>query len=221
MLSQSTVAWLLKQQTADTAYTALSDFEVTGVLSFGTSVYEGSSILVPINLIDESSPTYIGKMKYTVRYSGISPAYIRVRILEQWTDVSTNEVLPSGFLKYKVAEDGNPIAVISDAKAKTIPAAGPSTGTAGLAEMGKWVDNRPSDYAFYYNVPVQPKLLTLSDGKVIGDGTVELTLIDQHGSIDLIADVDPTLAQMGLVIEVEAVQPNRYREFWGISALPF
>lgn len=223
MLTPGTVAWLSKSQSADTAFTSLSDFEVTGILSFkenGTP-YEGTSVLVPVSFIP-TADNYIGNLKYTVRYTGSSPAYIRVRVLEQWTDSSSDDILPASFLEYEIAPTGAPKAIGFPSGTATIPAAGPSAEH--LAELGDWVDNRKVDYCYYYNVPVQPKQLEAKGegtATVIGDGIVELTLIDQDDNSDLIAGIDPSTTEMGLVIEVEAVQPNRYREFWGISALPF
>lgn len=223
MLTPSTVAWLSKSQRADTAFTSLSDFEVTGILSFKEDglPYEGTSVLAPVSFTP-TADNYIGNLKYTVRYTGSSPAYIRVRVLEQWTDSSSDDILPASFLEYKIAPGGNPHTPGFPTGTPTIPAAGPSAEN--LAKMGEWVDNRKVDYCYYYTVPVQPKLLEAKGegtATVIGDGTVELTLIDQSENADLIAGIDPTTTEMGLVIEVEAVQPNRYLEFWGISALPF
>lgn len=227
VLASGTLAWLSKSQTADTAYTSLSDFEVSGTLSFkdGTA-YSGSTILAPVSFRD-GDENYIGDMKYVITYTGSSPAYIRVRILEQWTDSATNEILAAGFLNYKLANGGLPaVPKPSESAPPTqtpIPAAGSGANKDALAETGEWVDNRKNDYCYYYSVPVQPKMLanTGTDSAVlIGDGKVELTLIHQAGDAALVNGVDAG-AQMGLVIEVEAVQPNRYREFWGISALPF
>lgn len=223
MLTPGTVAWLSKSQTADTAFTSLSDFEVTGILSFqqdGTP-YEGSSILVPVSF-SPTAENYIGNLKYRVRYTGSSPAYIRVRVLEQWTDSSSDDILPASFLTYKIAPEGSPKALVLPGSTSTIPAAGPSAEN--LAVIGDWVDNRKVDYCYYYSVPVQPKKLDAKGegtSTIIGDGAVELTLIDQKGNGDLIAGIDPNTTEMGLVIEVEAVQPNRYREFWGMNSLPF
>lgn len=212
------MAWLSKSQTADTAFTTLSDFEVTGVLSFkGGTPYEGNSILVPISFLP-GSDNYIGNLKYKVRYTGASPAYIRVRVLEQWTDSGANEILPASFLKYTIAESA-PTSPGFPTGTPTIPAAGPGASTDALATTGKWFDNRQVDYCYYYNVPVQPRQLNDKES-TIGDGIVELTLIDQKDG-SLIQGIDPNTTDMGLVIEVEAVQPNRYREFWGLSALPF
>lgn len=211
-----TFAWLSKEQKTSDAYTALSDFEVEGTLSFGGTAYTGSTILVPVSF-SSTDANYIGKMKYTVRYSGVSPAYIRVRILEQWLDVSNNEIMPASYLDYAVSTDVKPE---NPADSSTVPAAG--SGKDALADdTGVWVDHRSADYCYYYSVPVQPKLLTTpSDGGAVqlGDGTVVLTLFDQKG-MDL-TGIEPGNTQLSLLLEVEAVQPNRFREFWHIDVIP-
>ncbi len=216
LLVTGTLAWLTKSRSTDGTFTVLSDFEVTGTLSFGNgTAYNGSSILVPISFNPESS-NYIGNMKYVVHYTGASPALIRVRVLEQWTGVDTNEVLSVPFLQYHVS--GAVEAATPPSDSSTIPVAGPDQGA--LAENGVWIDYRAVDYCYYYSVPVQPKQLpnSGSDGAtVVGGSTVALTLIDQAGGSPLSAD---SSTEMGLIIEVEAVQPNRYREFWGMDVLP-
>lgn len=221
-----TFAWLSKEQEANDAYTALSDFELEGKLTFSDKapVYSGDSLLIPVSLVSGGTND-ISTMKYVVRYSGVSPAYIRVRILEQWLDTSTNEIISSSFLKYAVPKDGAPAAIPSGQTGlTTIPAAG--SGAGALAQEGEWVDNRATDYCYYYSVPVQPKQLTTPDDQNapvdVGEGTVELTLFAQtpKNTADMLSGIDLDNTQLTLLIEVEAVQPNRYREFWHIDAIP-
>lgn len=218
-----TFAWLNKEQGTSDAYTALSDFEVEGTLSFGGTVYEGDSILVPVSF-DPQSPTYIGQMKYVVRYTGVSPALLRVRVLEQWVDVSANEIMPVNFLPYSLSTEVRRLAPDPD-RSGIIPAAGLGDGDDALAQTGAWLDHREADYCYYYSVPVQPKALTTpKDSPVVAvtDGQVELTLFAQtpDNTAPMIEGIDPDNTQLMLLIEVEAVQPNRFREFWGIDALP-
>lgn len=241
LLAGGTLAWLSKSQSADGTYTALSDFEVEGILSFSADAdgkdvaYNGERVLVSVSF-DPNSPNYICNMKYAVRYTGISPALIRVRVLEQWIDVNSNEVLSMGFLKYTVKNGPGSAVTVSPqpdpAQADGhIYAAGPGADADALAEQGVWVDNRAEDYCYYYSVPVQPNYLSAQGAagsptdRTVGKGTVELTLFDQRKATEaenklLTQGVDPASTRMDLLIEVEAVQPNRYREFWGISALP-
>lgn len=218
-----TFAWLLKQQATSDAYTALSDFEVEGVLSFGGKVYEGDTVLVPVSF-DPGSATYIGNMKYMVRYTGVSPALIRVRVLEQWVDTRANEIMPVNFLSYALSTETRRAGPDTD-QSGIIPAAGAGKAEDVLAQAGTWLDNREADYCYYYSVPVQPKALsTPKEGDVVSvkDGQVELTLFAQtpENTAGMIEGIDPESTQLMLLVEVEAVQPNRYREFWGIDTLP-
>lgn len=220
-----TYAWLNREQEVDEVYTALSDFEVEGILSFGGEVYTGNSVMVPVSFL-AGNDSYIGKLKYSVRYRGISPACLRVRVLEQWVDSGTNEVLSASYLNYALSD------IVSELKPDGTPVQYPAVGSGGeiepLAKMGKWVDNRAADYCYYYSVPVQPKQLPIvqTDGILSGiqDGAVELTLIDQTvagaGTEQMIEGIDPNSTELMLLFEVEAVQPNRLREFFHIDRLP-
>ena len=181
--------------------------------------------MVPVSFRPGDS-NYIGNMKYVVRYQGISPAYLRVRVLEQWTDTSTNEIMSASYLNYSLSDIVG--AVDPGTGAVEYPAAGSGKEGDPLAEMGQWIDNRSVDYCYYYSVPVQPKAIevekTADVVTGIKGGTVELTLIDQTAeginTDQMIEGIDPESTQLMLLFEVEAVQPNRYREFFGIDALP-
>ncbi len=218
-----TYAWLSKEQPADGIYTTLSDFEVEGVLTFSDTAYEGTEVLIPVSF-EPTAPNYIGGLKYVVRYTGASPAYIRVRMLEQWIDTSANEIMPVNYLPYAISQEAVSIVPSTDSTAPSIPAASGEDGV--LAQSGTWVDHRAKDYCYYYTVPVQPKDLPVTKAgetvRAIQDGCVELTLIDQTKADNdaLVAGIDPDTTQLTLILQVEAVQPNRIREFWGIDRIP-
>lgn len=218
-------AWLNREQDVDEVYTVLSDFDVQGILSFGGQVYEDNAVMVPVSFRPEDA-NYIGKMKYVIRYQGGSPAYLRVRVLEQWIDRSNDEIMSASYLNYALSDL---VGVVKpETGAVEYPAAGSGKEGDALAEMGQWVDNRSIDYCYYYSVPVQPKAIQVekpaSTLTGIKDGTVELTLIDQTAeganTSQMIEGIDPEATQLMLLFEVEAVQPNRYREFFGIDTIP-
>ncbi|MEG0764628.1 MAG: hypothetical protein RR403_01165 [Pseudoflavonifractor sp.] len=223
LATAASFAWLGKSQEASGIYTVLSDFEVAGKLSFGDKEYAGKDVLVPVSFTP-ADDNYIGKMKYSITYTGASPAYLRVRILEQWLNPKTNEILSAGYLNYNIT--GIAASALPAPKPSTLPAAG--TGTQVLAETGTWVDYRAKDYCYYYSVPVQPKDIPVTKAgetvSAVGDGAVTLTLIDQLApgadNAALTAGIDPTTTTLSLLIQVEAVQPNRIREFWNIEAIP-
>ena len=220
-------AWLSKTQAPEEKiYTALSDFELVGTLSFVgkdgnpyTYVSSGE-VLVPIGLT-EGSTNYIGSMKYDITYRGVSPAYIRVRVIEQWLDRSTGEIKSMPYMSYHITG-----AVSTDkTSGSTISVA--SSSSSELAVQGVWVDNRSADFSYYYSVPVQPKSLAATgeqNNATLSDGAVTITLIDQRSSTDrpnpMPDGVNPATTDLSLLIQVEAVQPNRFREFWNIDAIP-
>lgn len=215
------LAWLSKEQAAEGIFAGLSDFEVQGVLTFNGKEYAGNRVLVPVSLTPDGA-LYIGDMRYSVHYTGLSPAYLRVRILEQWVDPLTNDIVSSGYLHYN--STGTAVNLL-DRTAPSRKVIG--SGRDALAEEGTWIDNRKSDYCYYYSVPIQPKNVAVTENgdktvAALGDGMIEIGLLDQTvtGVTEkMLAGLD-TAAELSLLIEVEAVQPNRIREFWGIDRLP-
>lgn len=77
------------------------------------------------------------------------------------------------------------------------------------ANQTKWFDNRASDYCFYYATPVY------------STGTSEIDLIEgvDASSIDL--GVLPIDTQINILFETDAVQVNRYPQYWGLDKLPW
>ncbi|MEG2421012.1 MAG: hypothetical protein RSB55_05640 [Oscillospiraceae bacterium] len=232
LFTVSTFAWLTKEQLSDQVYTVLSDFDVNGVLTFGTAEeYTGSSLLVPVSLRPGDS-NYIGKMKYVVRYQGVSPAAIRVRILEQWTDITTGDLISANYLNYHVTGGATELAGLTG---DSLPAAGQDgTGTpsTALSSTGQWVDRRSTDFCYYYSIPVQPHKVYVTHGTgtaaqdvtAVSQGSVELSFLDQtvsgSGTEEMIRGLNADTTRLELLFEVEAVQPNRIFEFFGIEALP-
>lgn len=228
VMTTATLAWMKTNEESNALYVALSDFEVEGKLFFGGTAYDhGNTILADVSLLP-GAPNYIGDMKFQVEYTGVSPAYIRVRILEQWLDSSTDEVLSSNYLPYYLAGTATNLLVSGD----TVLAGGTAAATEALANNGVWIDERPQDFCYYYSVPVRPHTLgatyqgsdgdrTLTD---VQDGAVLLTLLDQTApgasNAELLQGVDPDRMLLSLRFEVEAVQPNRFREFFGRETYP-
>lgn len=232
VMTTATLAWMKTNETNNSLYVALSDFEVEGKLLFGDQVYDqGSSILVDVNLTDPSHDQYIGKLKFQVAYTGVSPAYVRVRVLEQWLDITNQEILSSNYLPYHVT--GAAFNVLADG-GQTVLAGGSGQGAVSpLADPGEWIDERAQDFCYYYSVPVRPRKLAagLDENnpqepilQEIKDGAILLTLMDQTaGDADnakLLQSVDTDHTQLSLRFEVEAVQPNRFREFFGREIYP-
>lgn len=203
-----TLSWLNPQETA-VLDLSISDFTVKGSASFqgaggsagagGAGGWAAAADLSGINLTDPNSARYLGKLSFRVKYTGISPAYLRVRILEQWVDKSTDTIKDVPFTDYRLSGDS-------------------------LAE-GKWFDNRANDFCYYYKEPIGPGMMTALAGSGSDPAafrpapqTVDIPFFDGVDMTGIHADPNTELT---LIIEVQAVQPNRYREFWGIDRLPW
>lgn len=209
VLAGVTFAWLIREDKTQ-GYVSMSDFQVEALAYFGDSkeperVEEG---LLSVSL-DPSDPNYIGSLKLYVRYTGISPAYLRVRILEQTTDAE-GVILASGMTPYRVLTK-EAAATLADVQGqnKTI-------NTASLLENGRyWIDNRKEDNCYYWNGIFQPEETSANaDGLIEYQGNyTEVLLID---GLTREVTAQPGV-RMQVLFEVEAVQPNRVEEFWNLD----
>lgn len=179
-----TRAWLFPVEEAKNAV-KISDFKISGKAYFGETE---ATTLENISLSNPDAPTYLGNLKYVVEYSGISPAMVRIRILEQWVDKNSDVIKDAEFTQYQIS-----------------------------TASGIWYDNRKNDYCYYYMGAegLENGLLT---GTNQGE-TKELVLFD---GVDM-ANIQSTdgNTEFKLIIQVEAVQPNRFREFFDIEKLPW
>ncbi|WP_130861033.1 hypothetical protein [Bacilliculturomica massiliensis] len=191
LLGSGTLGWLNPQEEA-VSDVAVSDFHIAGQAYFGQTAADDLS---GIKISTASSNRYLGDLKYVVNYEGISPALVRVRILEQWVDRKTDSILDAPFTSYRIQGDG-------------------------------WYDNRANDYCYYYKTPVGPSLVTSAAVTVSGSAAVgvkaqkqQLVLFDGV-DMDSVQGSDAN-TEFTLIIQVEAVQPNRYRQFWNMEHLPW
>lgn len=223
-MTTATLAWMQAKESIDAAYVAVSDFDVEGTLYFNDTLYQkGQDILVEVGLTPGST-NYIGTMRFDVVYTGISPAYIRVRVLEQWEDIATGDLISSEYLPYYTTG-----AAVNVKTGGTVVSAGGAGDI--LAEPGVWIDERATDFCYYYSTPVRPKTLSATYDNVtsqtltsIGDGAIALTLMDQTAAgannATLLQSIDPNKVRLSLRMEIEAVQPNRFRELFGRESYP-
>lgn len=202
------VSWLNEREEAK-ASLAISDFEITGVAFFSAETDEAAlaaeladltatssgtlNSLQDVNLTDEAADNYIGKLRFGVKYSGISPALIRVRILEQWIDVETEEVLSAEFTPYLTASgwiDHRTEDYCYYSKG-TVPAAAAVTG-GSISEA----------------LAVRKENLILIKG-------VDTAAMSGGIGGNLREDV-----RLKLVFEVQGAQPNRFRELFELENYP-
>lgn len=172
----------------------VSNFVSEGIVSFeGTDDISefktDSGIKVSLN---EADANYIGKLRVAVKYSGYGVGLIRVRIVEQWSTLSSDgvrHIMPyTLFMPYTIESKHE-----------------------GTGNQRAWFDNREEDYRFYYATPVTSS----------SDEGTQLSLISGFDvdSIDVGAIAEGT--ELHIVVETEVVQVNRYPQFWGVDRLPW
>ena len=221
-LTTMTVAWLTETMVLEN-HLAITDFSIEKKICFisgGTPENEVTitDVMqnidaepvggVTVNLTNKSAPNYIGNLRVAVKVNSVSPVYIRVRILESWSE--DDEFIPSGFTPYTIGTSEDILfaegdKIVASKLVKTL--------------SGEWFDNRTQDFCFYYTVPVYPESADLSAPL---ENDIWMLLINGISDENLlkINNARPGV-DLSMLISVDVVQPNRYREFWKIDALPF
>lgn len=165
---------------------------------------------------DKNDANYIGNLRLAVKVTGGSPAYVRIKILEQWTVDDT--FIPSTLTPYTVPKTQQEIFGVE--KENWLTSLFPSWQQENNLNItdtdypdGAWFDNRKSDFCYYYRVPVYP----------FQQGTAVSMLLINGITDDNFSTMMNTneKTQLKLILEAEAVQPNRYREFFNIEKLPW
>lgn len=162
--------------------------------------------------LSEAGENYIGNLRVVVRFQGGSPAYIRVKILEQWT--SNDTFIPASLTPYTIPSTRETIFGI--AKENWLTRLFPSwqqennlnVADENFPDGGPWFDNRKEDFCYYYRVPVYPLQTGDSVSMLLINGIAPGSLTNRSG-------------ELKLIIEAEAVQPNRFREFFHLDQFPW
>ena len=142
--------------------------------------------------VDPSADNYIGKLRAHVQYSGRGVGLVRVRLTEEWS------ITKNGVRTVQPYQLDIPY-VVSDAY----------SGSAGSGNQSAWYDNRLNDYCYYYATPVYST----------GTSTIDLIEGVDTSGIDL--GVLPISTQVHILFETDAVQVNRYPQYWGLDKLPW
>ena len=142
--------------------------------------------------VDPSAENYIGKLRASVQYSGRGVGLVRVRLTEEWS------VTKNGVRTVQPYQLDIPY-VVSDAY----------SGSAGSGNQSKWYDNRLNDYCYYYATPVY------------STGTSVIDLIEGVNTSGIDLGVLPITTQVHVLFETDAVQVNRYPQYWGLDKLPW
>jgi len=219
-ISVGTYAWLTRDTQINNNI-VISDFEIQGDVYFLNSSETDNTLLLSeilaetpytniagetlfsVNLTDDTATNYIGNLRIVLRFSGASPAYIRVRLLGQWTenDVFISSVFPS----YSIPDNDDIFGFSEDDKT-IVPTYNNQDGTG-------WYDNRTEDFCYYYNAPVYPN----SSG-----GSVYMLLVNGLSStaVESLENLQSSV-ELNMLVSVEACQPNRYRELFNLDSLPW
>lgn len=142
--------------------------------------------------LDPSADNYIGKLCAGVQYKGRGVGLIRVRLTEEWS-VTKNGVRTVQPYQVEIPY------IVTDAY----------TGTAGNGNQSAWYDNRMNDYCYYYATPVY------------SSGTSTIDLIEGVDVTSIDTGVLPISTEIQILFEVDAVQVNRYPQYWGLDKLPW
>ncbi len=94
-------------------YTAVSNFDAEGYVYFvkttqdGTTAYNAKNYMeggyIICNYVDPTAVNYIANLRFNVQFRGYSPAYVRVRLIEQFTN-TMGEIEAVNQLKFKLAD---------------------------------------------------------------------------------------------------------------------
>ncbi len=164
--------------------------------------------------IDPSDANYIGKLRAKVQYKGRGVGLVRVRMVEEWST-------PNSYTRTVEEEvDGDIVQRQETVDYRTVfPYKLNMTYTLDSAYTGSdsgnkraWFDNRTNDYCFYYATPVY------STG---GDTWQDIPLITGVNTENIDLGLLPSDAQIHVLFETDAVQVNRYPQYWGITSLPW
>ena len=190
----TTVAWLTAGQGLMDRFFSLSNFDTKANIWFeGESpITKNSDGTITVDVINQDAANYIGKLRVNALYTGRGKAYLRVKMIQQWTDaggtvLNTNVLLPFVVSSPYLPDD---------------------TG-----DQNKWFDNRLDDYCFYYAAKISSS----------ANGTYDTIPVIVAGlDTDRLAAVIPGgTVTLKIAVTLEAVQVNRYPQFWGIDTLPW
>ncbi len=161
--------------------------------------------------IDPSDDNYIGKLRAKVQYKGRGVGLVRVRMVEEWST-------PNSYTRTVEEEvDGDIVQRQETVDYRTVfPYKLDMTYTLDSAFTGSgnqraWFDNRTNDYCFYYATPVYS----------IGDTARDIPLITGVNTENIDLGLLPSDAQIHVLFETDAVQVNRYPQYWNITSLPW
>jgi len=194
----SAVAWLVVTPAVLDRIYSLSNYDTYADVYFwnGSSKVtpvKGSDGSITVDISNSGATNYIGKLRVDANFKGRGSAYVRLKVIQQWQD-SANKILQSNdVLPYTIAT----------------PYLSSDTGN-----QNKWYDNRMDDYCLYYATKLTASNASYSSIPII-------TGMDTNGINQFNAMIPSGAVTLKIAFTLEAVQINRYPQFWGIDTLPW
>lgn len=191
----STVAWLTAGTGTLDRVISLSNFDTKANVWFEGSapITKNTDGTITVDVTTPGAANYIGKLRVNALYTGRGRAYIRVKMIQQWTD-GTGKILQSNvLLPYNIATPYD-------------------LGAGG--NQSAWFDNRLDDYCLYYAT----KLSFSPNGTFT---TIPVITAGFDPDLKLAGVIPDGTVTLKIAVTLEAVQVNRYPQFWGIETLPW
>ncbi len=193
----SAVAWLLIIPLDLNRYYSLSNFDAYANVYFegnaNQETYHNTDGTLSVNITTPGADNYIGKLRVDAYFKGRGKAYIRLKMAQQWQDGSNKILQSNALLPYSIAT--------------------PYLST-DRGNMEKWYDNRRDDFCLYYADKLKMTGAT--------NGTFSpIPIITGINMTQFNAMVPSGTVSLKVAFTLEAVQINRYPQFWGIDALPW
>lgn len=194
----TTVAWLTVGTGTLDRNLFLSNFDTEAVVWFeGGSMSQNADKTISVDVgVDPNAANYIGKLRVNAKFTGRGQAYLRVKMVQQWTDGDGTILQSNVLLPYNIST--------------------PYNMTTG-GNQSAWFDNRMDDYCLYY----AKKLTSVVNGTY---ETIPVIIADPQPAqfaSKLAAVIPQGNVNLKIAIILEAVQVNRYPQFWGINTLPW
>jgi hypothetical protein len=197
VLAGSTAAWLTVGDAITERVYNLSNFDTYAEVYFAGAVnppetYRNADGSIAVDVANNAAENYIGKLRVDAYYKGKGSAYIRLKTVQQWKDAGG---------KILQADSAVPFAVAT-------PYLSTDTGN-----QNKWYDNRLDDFCIYYATRLKAANTAYTAIPIITAGFDDLRM----------ASISPSGAgiTLNIAFTLEAVQVNRYPQFWGLERLPW
>lgn len=203
VLVSVTVAWLTVGEAVTTRIYSLSNFDAYAEVYFEGDVsppgtYQNADGSLNVNVTATTAENYIGKLRVDAHFKGRGFAYIRLKMIQQWQDSGDKILQSDAVLPYNI----------------NIPYLAEDTG-----DQNKWYDNRRDDFCLYFANELN---IINADFPTNNSNYVEIPVITGGFDPVKMAAIAPSEAvSLKIAFTLEAVQVNRYPQFWGIETLPW